>query len=269
MPSLYVTTVASCLIVPVLYTRGPQWVGYYMKFGLYYISMTFAAAAMTPFAALQPQKTTNLLLPNRFMRFVATLLGLEWQVTPDSMPNLQMTPKSAVVVVNHQSSLDVLGLLTTLWPLFDGKLSCVAKKSLLWAGPFGLAAYLSGVTFIDRAKAKEAHNLLMGAVQAGKTSGIKVLVFPEGTRSHSLDKKDMLAFKKGAFTAAIAAQVPVLPIVFSHYNFLDTQAKVLRPGIVKVRVLAPIKTEGLGPDRAQELADLTRNVMLTAFAKTD
>ena len=45
-----------------------------------------------------------------------------------------------------------------------------------------------------------------------------VIIFPEGTRHHSTKAREMLPFKKGAFAAAIASQMPVLPVVVSHYK---------------------------------------------------
>jgi len=38
-------------------------------------------------------------------------------------------------------------------------------------------------------------------------TGTKLIMFPEGTRNHNPDVKEMLPFKSGAFRAAIAAQV--------------------------------------------------------------
>ncbi len=35
-----------------------------------------------------------------------------------------------------------------IWP--GGKCTALAKKELIWTGPFGLTSWLSGVTFIDR-----------------------------------------------------------------------------------------------------------------------
>jgi 1-acyl-sn-glycerol-3-phosphate acyltransferase len=48
---------------------------------------------------------------------------------------------------------------------------------------------------------------LQTALTECKSDGTKLLIFPEGTRNHSREKKGMLKFKTGAFSAAIAAQV--------------------------------------------------------------
>jgi lysophosphatidate acyltransferase len=52
-------------------------------------------------------------------------------------------------------------------------------------------------------------------------------VFPEGTRNNT---GNILPFKKGAFHVAIAAQVPILPVIFSSYYFLDNKKKEFESG---------------------------------------
>jgi lysophosphatidate acyltransferase len=56
---------------------------------------------------------------------------------------------------------------------------------------------------------------------------MKMWVFPEGTRNNT---GNILPFKKGAFHVAIAAQVPVLPVIFSSYYFLDNNNKQFDSG---------------------------------------
>ena len=108
-------------------------------------------------------------------------------------------------VINHQSSFDVLGLFY-IWNVC-GKLSIVGKKELLYLGPFGAACYYTGMTFIDRKRSSEALTFLSEAVIQNKTQDLPLVVFPEGTRHHDRYKPSLLPFKKGAFIAAIHAQV--------------------------------------------------------------
>lgn len=50
---------------------------------------------------------------------------------------------------------------------------------------------------------------------------MKLLIFPEGTRNKSALDSGLRPFKKGAFRIAIENQLPVLPIVYSPYYFID------------------------------------------------
>lgn len=110
-----------------------------------------------------------------------------------------------MIVVNHQSSFDVLGLFH-LWHVC-GRLSILGKKELYYLGPFGLACYYGGMTFIDRKRSSDALKSLTEAVIKNKDLDLPVLVFPEGTRHQDRHNPSLLPFKKGAFVAAIQAQV--------------------------------------------------------------
>lgn len=47
---------------------------------------------------------------------------------------------------------------------------------------------------------------------------LKLWMFPEGTRRNT---GEIHSFKKGAFHVAIGGQIPILPIVYSQYYFMD------------------------------------------------
>lgn len=55
----------------------------------------------------------------------------------------------------------------------------------------------------------------------------KLWIFPEGTRYNI---GHIQKFKKGAFYLAIDAQIPIMPVVFSQYYFLDDITKTFEPG---------------------------------------
>ena len=123
-----------CFIFPFFYTRGPSCVVYYTKFTLYYISLTFISTICLPLTLFRPRDTRNLLWPGRFLKCTTQFLGLQWKyhhqdeeeedIITKSKKSL-ITPGPAVVVINHQSSLDVLGLVTEIWPLLEGKYVCM------------------------------------------------------------------------------------------------------------------------------------------------
>lgn len=93
-----------------------------------------------------------------------------------------------------------------------------------------------------------------------------VFIFPEGTRSYSLEP-DLLPFKKGAFHLAVQAQVPIVPIVAANYSNVLTMKGAPKgwfftSGRIPVRVLKPIPTEGLKADAVDGLAKECRERML-------
>uniref|UniRef100_T1JIY0 1-acylglycerol-3-phosphate O-acyltransferase n=1 Tax=Strigamia maritima TaxID=126957 RepID=T1JIY0_STRMM len=72
--------------------------------------------------------------------------------------NLKSCKGSAILVANHQSSLDGFGC-SQYWFHVD-PCSVVSKKALAYFGPLGLLLYLCGFVFIDRANTAEAKDKL-------------------------------------------------------------------------------------------------------------
>ena len=231
------------------------------KISFYYFSMLFVGLVMIPYMALSPNRVENMIPAAKIMQRVSAFIGLHWRI--HGQERLRQD-KAFVVVVNHQHSIDILGLFHC-WPLL-GKCSALAKKSLLYAFPFGPAAWLAGTTFIDRNRGPESRRVLEEKAVEARESRTKVLVFPEGTRHHVPGEKELLPFKKGAFSAALVGKIPILPIVIQHYFFLDTAKWVFDPATVDIHVLEPIQVNG-DEDIAQ-LAENTRNVMLTKLKST-
>lgn len=78
-------------------------------------------------------------------RHISDILGLRWELRGEDYLKRK---EPCVIVANHQSSIDILGMFE-LWPVMK-RCTVVAKKELLYAGPFGIAAWLCGLVFIDR-----------------------------------------------------------------------------------------------------------------------
>ncbi|KAI0216588.1 1-acyl-sn-glycerol-3-phosphate acyltransferase alpha [Lamellibrachia satsuma] len=173
-----------------------------------------------------------------------------------------ISDKPCVLVCNHQSSLDVISMMDVL----PDRCTVLAKRELLYFGPFGFAAWLSGLVFVDRLNREKARNTMDMIAKLMHDQKLKLWVFPEGTRSHQED--GMLPFKKGAFNLAVSAQVPIVPVVFSSYrNFFSGSRKIFNRGKVIVECLPSVPTEGLKADDVTELTETVRNKMLEAFTR--
>ena len=107
---------------------------------------------------------------------------------------------------------------------------------LLSAGPVFAAA---GTVFIDRFDHDKAVVALKPVVESIR-QGLSLVLAPEGTRSPTPCPG---RFKKGAFHMAMAAGVPIVPIVLR--NTLDALPKhgiIVRPATIEVVVHPPIPT---------------------------
>lgn len=97
-----------------------------------------------------------------------------------------------------------------------------------------------------------------------KKDQIKLWIFPEGTRKNT---GEIHPFKKGAFHVAVSAQLPILPVVYSPYYFLDDRRRTLDSGKVIISALPPIPTEGLTMDDVDDLMQKVRENMMEEFSK--
>lgn len=143
--------------------------------------------------------------------------------------------RPAVFIFNHQSAVETLLLCKLLRRDFVG----IAKQELRRNPLLGPVFAAGGAIFVDRFNHDAAVKALAPAIDALR-QGLSIAIAPEGTRSPT---PRLGAFKKGAFHLAMAAQVPVVPIVFR--NTLDVLPKhgiILRPATVEVVVHKPIPT---------------------------
>ncbi len=98
-------------------------------------------------------------------------------------------------------------------------------------GTFGR---LADVAFLDRANSASAVAALE-PVQDLARRGLSIIVAPEGTR---LDTTEVGPFKKGAFRMAMAAGIPIVPIVIRNAETIAARnASSMNPGTVDVAVL--------------------------------
>jgi len=112
----------------------------------------------------------------------------------------------------------------------------------------------------NRKAAFAAYRVAAEKIQAGNS----VVVFPEGSRG---DSYPIRAFKKGPFVLAIAAGVPIVPVLLhGTRDVLGKGRWILQPGRVDVHLLEPIPTAGLDYSDREELAETVRSRIVDALA---
>ncbi|CAI4221263.1 unnamed protein product [Auanema sp. JU1783] len=181
----------------------------------------------------------------------------------NSLLNIQFIKKNVdslesdepfVIIANHQSALDVLGM-TFVWPK-----NCVVmlKSSLKFLPGFNLCAYLCEAIYINRFSKEKAHKTVDGTVDDIMKNKKKVWIYPEGTRNPT---STLLPFKKGAFRIAKQANIPIVCCCFStHDVFYNYKEKIFRDnGKVLIDLLPPVHPADF--ETVDDLSEHCRKIM--------
>lgn len=161
--------------------------------------------------------------------------------------------RPAVFIFNHRNQVD---------PVIAGALVRdnwvgVGKKELQNDPIMGtLGKVLDGV-FIDRDDPASAVETLHTVEERAK-NGLSIVIAPEGTR---LDTTEVGPFKKGPFRIAMAAGIPIVPIVIRNAEIVASRnSTTINPGTVNIAVFPPIPVDDWTldtlPDRIAEVRQL-------------
>ncbi|MFT8257837.1 MAG: 1-acylglycerol-3-phosphate O-acyltransferase [Candidatus Symbiodolus clandestinus] len=167
----------------------------------------------------------------------------------------------AVYIGNHQNNYDMI----TISCMVPPSAVTIGKKNLIWIPLFGPLYWLTGNILINRQHRTKAFNTLAKVVQTLQKKECSVWMFPEGTRSCG---RGLMPFKLGAFHAAIAAGVPIIPICSSNLH-RRVQLNRWQNGRIIVEMLPAIVTEGLDKSQARELAERCHHLMQTTINRLD
>lgn len=208
---------------------------------------------------LGKSRDINWVVARSFWGLVAPLVGVRFRVEGEE--NLENGPY--IALGNHQTMVDIL----YLGRIFPKGCTIMAKKELQWTPLLGQFMTLSHAVFVNRSKRSDAVAVFAKVAETMQKKKLSLFIFPEGTRSASSSPM-LLPFKKGPFHLAVAAQVPIVPIVCENYwKVYSSKEGRFDGGEVVIQVLPPIPTLGLTSSSADitHLLDITRNAMLTAL----
>ena len=144
-----------------------------------------------------------------------------------------------VVVSNHRSAFDIFAHFAAL-PV---PIRFLAKTELFKIPIFGTAMRKIGMVEVNRGAGRAAHQAINQGARKTMERGWSLMIYPEGTRPRD---GVMLGFKKGAFSIARNLSAPVLPTAISGSRAVwKPNTKLIRPGKITVKIMAPIPTEGM------------------------
>ncbi len=190
-------------------------------------------------------------LTRLWARLVLRTIGVRVELTGSE--NIVSGP--AVYAANHGSALDIPVVFASLPFTFR----IVHKRSLYLIPIVGWYLFLGGHIGIDRRNPFRARRSLEVAAERIRR-GTKLVVFPEGTRSPDATVQ---AFKRGSFLLALKAGVPVVPVSLIGVKHVAPRGILtLRPGLVRLRILPPVATEGRGLEDAEGLAEEVRRKVI-------
>lgn len=157
--------------------------------------------------------------------------------------------RSYVVVANHQSTLDIMVCFLAI-PL---PIRYLAKKELFRIPLLAQAMRAVGIIEVDRAARSAVHNSVNRQAKDLIAHNRSLIIYPEGTRPRD---GVLRPFKKGAFTMAIASQLPVLPLsMHGTYEAAVPGKPWFRGGPVSAVIDPAIETAGMTHADADALRD--------------
>ncbi len=171
-----------------------------------------------------------------------------------------------VLVCNHASYLDGLALVASL----PRPVAFVAKRELAESAFSRLFLHKIGARFVerfDRQRVLEDARTTAAALE----SGTPLAYFPEGTL-HRMP--GLLPFQLGAFAAAVASNVAVVPVTIrGTRSMLRGDSWFARRGSIRIEILEPLRppsdAHGSDWERAVMLRDQARAVMLRHCGEPD
>ncbi len=220
-------------------------------------------AFMTLFTILYAPAIMVLTLFDKGGRLVHFKIAVPWakgilkvcglKVKVKGLENIDPT-KSHIYMTNHQSFLDIFGLLASI-PV-DFKF--IVKQELMRVPILGYNMRRAGYIGIERAEPRKAVASMKAA--AGRISnGASVLIFPEGTRSS--DGK-LLPFKKGGFNLALKSRCDIMPVTISGSSLLAPKGSLrIKKGAFHIHFGKPISVKAYTKRNIAELMDCVKEAI--------
>ena len=162
---------------------------------------------------------------HRFVRWANW--GGRVKVHADGMENIP-ADSGFIMYPNHQGMYDTLTMLEAV----DRPFSPVVKIELKKVGLLHTVIDMLDGKYMDRRDLRQSMGIITDMAKQA-AAGDAFVIYPEGTRSRQ--GNNMLAFKAGAFKAAVRARCPIVPVAL-----IDCFIPFDQPSIRKIDVQAHI-----------------------------
>jgi fatty-acyl-CoA synthase len=201
-------------------------------YGIYSVGM-FALLLFPAwlFVLISPSRKSSARVTTAALRGYLKMVG--WRVRVDGREHLQEASKGRMFVANHTSYADIVVLMATLGTDYH----FVAKAEVMSMPFFGTFLCKLGHYSFRR---EDPHARMEQAQQVEEAlgRGESIFIFPEGTFNAQAGVR---AFHLGAFKAATAAQVGIIPIALNGTRRVLRDGAILpRPGQMTITICPPV-----------------------------
>lgn len=164
------------------------------------------------------------------MGLVRHVLGIRYEIRRDA--GVDAIPGPVIFAAKHQSMWETLafGIIFNL-PAY------VLKRELVLIPFFGLYLLKSGMIPVDRQAGARSLRKMLAAARKAATAGHHIVIYPQGTRVAPGDRRPYLP---GVAALYGHLELPVVPVALNSGRLWPRHRFVKYPGVVTVRLLAPI-----------------------------
>ena len=180
--------------------------------------------------------TTRWQLVQVWVHFILWWLKITCKLTHEVQGSEHITADAGIVFAKHQSTWETIAL-QQIFPIQVW----VAKRELMWIPFFGWGLALMKCIHIKRGTGKAAVKQLVTQGQARLDEGIWIVIFPEGTRIPAGQKG---RYRIGGAVLADQTGYPIIPVAHNAGEYWPRRSFIKRPGIIQVRIGAPIDPAG-------------------------
>lgn len=193
-----------------------------------------------------------------FCHVIFALVNLKVTDVSENRPDLSKYSR-VCIISNHTSILDIPAIVGCLhiWTSF------IAKKELAWV-PF-VNFWISAVdcVYMKRGSLRDSAKSIDEGVKKIE-NGIRLTVFPEGTRSKT---GKIASFKGGSFKLATWSKAVIIPVVIKGVRNGFESKKTIRRQYAKIAMLDPMETENLTPDEIRDLPQRVESIIREAYER--
>ena len=181
-----------------------------------------------------------------WVHFILWWLKVTCKLTHEVQGTEHIGDSAGIVFSKHQSTWETIAL----QEIFPAQV-WVAKRELMWIPFFGWGLALMRCIHIKRGTGKAAVKQLVTQGKARLDEGIWVVIFPEGTRIPAGQRG---RYRIGGAVLAEHSGYPIIPVAHNAGEYWPRRSFIKRPGVIQVRIGAPIHPQGRSAQQVLEEA---------------